>query len=171
VAAGGAEENLSGGDSSISADGRFVAFLSLASNLVVGDTNGSSDVFVHDRGCSFPAASFRNAGSNPASFTCNAPVLGASWSGTVDLSTTGHTSAYLYAFAAQATTTLIQGQVLLGSGRIARIGPLAGPLASFSFAVPNDPALCGLRLTAQALHLGTVNPFATSNAVDLVVGQ
>ncbi|MEW6741770.1 MAG: calcium-binding protein [Planctomycetota bacterium] len=34
---------------SISADGRFVAFESHASNLVSGDTNGFEDVFVHDR--------------------------------------------------------------------------------------------------------------------------
>ncbi len=34
---------------SISADGRFVAFVSAASNLVEGDTNGVEDVFVHDR--------------------------------------------------------------------------------------------------------------------------
>jgi len=34
---------------SISADGRFVAFSSNASNLVPGDTNGYSDVFVRDR--------------------------------------------------------------------------------------------------------------------------
>ncbi|WP_373537007.1 calcium-binding protein [Microcoleus sp.] len=33
----------------ISADGRFVAFQSNASNLVTGDTNGTSDIFVHDR--------------------------------------------------------------------------------------------------------------------------
>jgi hypothetical protein len=33
----------------ISADGRFVAFDSLANNLVAGDTNSSWDVFVHDR--------------------------------------------------------------------------------------------------------------------------
>lgn len=33
----------------ISADGRFVAFSSLASNLVVGDTNSTGDVFVRDR--------------------------------------------------------------------------------------------------------------------------
>jgi Tol biopolymer transport system component len=33
---------------SISADGRFVAFDSLADNLVAGDTNGSVDVFVRD---------------------------------------------------------------------------------------------------------------------------
>ena len=35
--------------SAISADGRFVAFLSLADNLVAGDTNGFEDIFVHDR--------------------------------------------------------------------------------------------------------------------------
>ena len=33
----------------ISADGRFIAFASDASNLVLGDTNSSQDVFVHDR--------------------------------------------------------------------------------------------------------------------------
>jgi len=34
---------------SISADGRFVAFTSFASNLVPGDTNSRADVFVRDR--------------------------------------------------------------------------------------------------------------------------
>jgi hypothetical protein len=34
---------------SISADGRYVAFVSFASNLVAGDTNGTWDVFVRDR--------------------------------------------------------------------------------------------------------------------------
>lgn len=33
----------------LSADGRFVAFVSGATNLVIGDTNGVADVFVHDR--------------------------------------------------------------------------------------------------------------------------
>ena len=35
--------------SSISSDGRYIAFHSLASNLVAGDTNGVQDIFVHDR--------------------------------------------------------------------------------------------------------------------------
>ncbi len=34
---------------SISADGQLVAFVSSATNLVAGDTNGMADVFVHDR--------------------------------------------------------------------------------------------------------------------------
>jgi Tol biopolymer transport system component len=36
-------------DACMSADGRFVAFTSDATNLVAGDTNGCPDVFVHDR--------------------------------------------------------------------------------------------------------------------------
>src|SRR5215216_1236671 len=40
--------NLMGGPS-ISADGRFVAFSSDATNLVSGDRNNNPDVFVHDR--------------------------------------------------------------------------------------------------------------------------
>jgi Tol biopolymer transport system component len=42
----------------ISSDGRFVVFPSLASNLVAGDTNGSRDVFVRDRGPGFAITSF-----------------------------------------------------------------------------------------------------------------
>jgi Tol biopolymer transport system component len=34
---------------SISSDGRYVAFESLANNLVTGDTNGVKDIFVYDR--------------------------------------------------------------------------------------------------------------------------
>ncbi len=49
VATGGIEANSSSGKPSISADGRYVAFYSDASNLVPGDTNGRPDVFVHDR--------------------------------------------------------------------------------------------------------------------------
>ena len=33
---------------SISGDGSFVVFESFATNLVSGDTNGASDIFVHD---------------------------------------------------------------------------------------------------------------------------
>jgi len=45
----GHEGNGSSAALAISASGRFVAFISAASNLVPGDTNGESDVFVHDR--------------------------------------------------------------------------------------------------------------------------
>ena len=45
----GAEANAGASDPSISADGRYVAFQSTASDLVPGDTNASRDVFVRDR--------------------------------------------------------------------------------------------------------------------------
>ena len=45
----GIEANDSSFLASISADGRFVAFMSLASNLVAGDINGVEDIFIHDR--------------------------------------------------------------------------------------------------------------------------
>jgi Tol biopolymer transport system component len=49
IATGGAEGNGHSSAESISADGRFVAFESQASNLVSGDTNGQADIFVRDR--------------------------------------------------------------------------------------------------------------------------
>ena len=49
VNSGGVQGNGPSYSPSISADGRFVAFESEATNLVGGDTNQSPDVFVHDR--------------------------------------------------------------------------------------------------------------------------
>jgi Tol biopolymer transport system component len=46
---GGAQSNHQSYEVALSADGRFVAFKSSATNLVVGDTNGGTDIFVHDR--------------------------------------------------------------------------------------------------------------------------
>jgi Tol biopolymer transport system component len=49
VDSNGNEVNYPSFGPSISADGRYVAFISNASNLVLGDTNNAGDVFVHDR--------------------------------------------------------------------------------------------------------------------------
>jgi len=49
VATGGAQGNKGSFTPSVSADGRYVAFASEATNLVPGDTNGATDIFVHDR--------------------------------------------------------------------------------------------------------------------------
>jgi Tol biopolymer transport system component len=48
VATDGTQGNKDSGTPSISADGRYVAFVSDASNLVSGDTNNTSDIFVYD---------------------------------------------------------------------------------------------------------------------------
>ena len=49
VASDGTQGNDGSGLPSISADGRYVAFVSGASNLVPGDTNGTGDIFLRDR--------------------------------------------------------------------------------------------------------------------------
>jgi len=49
VATGGTQAAGESRDAAISANGRYVAFSSVASNLVAGDTNGMQDVFVRDR--------------------------------------------------------------------------------------------------------------------------
>ena len=49
VDSSGLEGNGPSSYPSLSADGRFVAFASEATNLVPGDTNGSGDIFVRDR--------------------------------------------------------------------------------------------------------------------------
>jgi hypothetical protein len=46
---GTVEGNQPSSKASVSGNGRWVAFVSLASNLVVGDTNGTPDIFVRDR--------------------------------------------------------------------------------------------------------------------------
>ena len=49
VHSNGTEGNSSSWNHSISADGRYVAFSSHATNLVNSDNNGQEDIFIHDR--------------------------------------------------------------------------------------------------------------------------
>jgi hypothetical protein len=119
------------------------------------------------------AAVVRNAGANPQSLGATLPILGSTWTATVDLATTGHASALLFAFDGPTDVTLGGGQRLLcanaGAGKLYQaVQP--GPLATFELAVPMDVALCGVGLCVQAAHLGGVTPFALSNALDLVLG-
>ena len=49
VASDGTQGNGLSQASSLSADGRYVVFQSVANNLVLSDTNNNADIFVHDR--------------------------------------------------------------------------------------------------------------------------
>ena len=48
VSSDGSQSNAASSNPSISADGRYIAFTSDADNLVPGDTNGFSDIFIRD---------------------------------------------------------------------------------------------------------------------------
>ncbi len=54
----------------LSGDGRYVAFESWASNLVAGDTNGATDIFVHDRQTGETARVSVDGAGNQASGAC-----------------------------------------------------------------------------------------------------
>ena len=76
VSTSGAEGNSDSLDPAFSADGRFVAFDSDASNFVAGDTNGTYDIWARDEG--LPAAmSYCTAGT-----TTNGCTPAISWAGT-----------------------------------------------------------------------------------------
>ena len=49
VSSSGIQANAHSGDAIMSNDGRYVAFQSSGNNLTASDTNGTNDVFVHDR--------------------------------------------------------------------------------------------------------------------------
>jgi len=63
-------------DSAISADGRYVAFTSLADDLVNGDTNRATDVFVRDvQAGTTTLVSVNNSGTGPGNGASYSPVL------------------------------------------------------------------------------------------------
>ena len=77
VGPSGAQANGSSIRPAISADGRMVAFASVATNLVSGDTNGRPDIFVRDRASSTThrvSVSSSGAQANSGSYT---PALSA----------------------------------------------------------------------------------------------
>ena len=65
VRSDGAQGNGTSAAPAISADGRFVAFYSDATNLVPGDTNDQGDVFVHDRQTGTTREGERRTGRRP----------------------------------------------------------------------------------------------------------
>ena len=62
----GVQGNDGSGLQVVSADGRYVAFASLATNLIPGDTNDLADVFVHDRQTAVTERVSLTAGGNQA---------------------------------------------------------------------------------------------------------
>lgn len=75
VGPGGAQANGFSSRPAISADGRFVAFSSYASNLVAGDTSTFEDIFVHDRRSGVTTrASLTSTGASPTG-NCQDPSI------------------------------------------------------------------------------------------------
>ena len=74
----GAQGNGGASDApAISGDGRYVAFQSLAGNLVSGDSNGTSDVFVHDRNTGQTTRASVGSAGVQGNTTSSAPAISA----------------------------------------------------------------------------------------------
>ncbi len=121
-------------------------------------------------------ATFRTAGANRASYlAATLPVLGTTFSATVDVGTSGHTFAWLIGYASPLSSLLGDGQVVLvntgdPAGELVAQSLQAGPLAAFDVPVPHDTAYAGYEIFTQAVHLGNTEPFVLSNALDLTLG-
>lgn len=75
VNSSGLEANGQSVRPTISLDGRFIAFGSLANNLVPGDTNSASDVFVHDRTTGVTRLCSTNSNGQPGNLWSSDPSL------------------------------------------------------------------------------------------------
>ena len=139
----------------------------------LGSLSGGAYVFRWDGAVA--TATFRNGGTNPASYHTNtAPILGTDYIAVIDLGgTTGHSAAVLAAFASPLTFTLGWGQ----TGLVNPLGPelfglpsAPGPLAAITVPIPSDPVYAGFEIYTQAAHFGGIVPYALSNAQDLFLG-
>jgi len=134
----------SNGDSfrpSISADGRYVAYYSEASNLVSGDANGSTDVFVYDRRSGATKRVSVAAGGEEASGDSVRPALDGS----------GH----LGAFESDATN-LVPGD----SNRFTDVfvrDPLGTPTPSPKVKKCRVPRVIGMRLAVARTKIASAN--------------
>lgn len=77
VASAGGQANGASSTGDISADGRFVVFESAASNLVAGDTNGTTDIFCHDRQTAQTTRVSLGAAGQQALLACRIPSISA----------------------------------------------------------------------------------------------
>lgn len=111
VSSAGGEGDLGAVDLALSGDGRKVAFASTATNLVAGDTNNVSDIFVHDRVANTTVRVSVSSTGGEANAACSKPAISADGrfvsflSSATTLVATTSTVTQLYVRDLQAVTT------------------------------------------------------------------
>ncbi|MBL7008489.1 MAG: PD40 domain-containing protein [Planctomycetes bacterium] len=129
VATGGGQSNALASVPSISGDGRFVAFRSIASNLVANDWNNNEDVFLHDR----------QTGTTTLVSLSDANVLGAGLSTRPSISADGGSIAY------QSTAAnLVAGDTNLVEDVFVHEGVGGVPVPSKDIILLSGPTLVGV---------------------------
>jgi Tol biopolymer transport system component len=178
VDSSGAQANAASSSPALSADGHVVAFISSASNLVAGDSNGVSDDFVHER-CSIDAswsnygAGYPGTGGVPGFTAQSNPVLGASI--TLDLANSlgSPTSGFLFVgFQRTSIHSSWGGDLLV-------VPALTVPISfgfggdSFTGDLPDDMNLCGFAVDLQAIEAdpGATKGVSFTPGLELLLGQ
>ena len=155
-----------------------VAFVSVASKLVAGDTNGVADGFVQQR-CAIDAtwsnygAGFPGTNGVP-SFTSQAdPVLGSTV--TLDLANSYGTSTVGLLFVGFQRTQIHSswGGDLLVVPVLTLLVNLAPGGTSFTGDIPYDESLCGFTIDLQAIELdrGAAKGVSFTPGLELVLGH
>jgi hypothetical protein len=171
----GAEANGDSWFGAMALDGDSFAFRSIATNLVAGDTNGFSDVFVHDR----VRATWSSYGSGlggthgvPTLTSSGDPVLGATITVSVDNSRGAPTSGLLFlGFQRAQIPTHFGADLLLVPTLILPITFSYGA-DTFTGAIPSDPAFAGLAVDLQVVEGDPGGPLGVSftPGLELVLG-
>ena len=162
----------------LSADGQVVAFCSLASNLVAGDTNGLLDVFVHDE-CGI-AASWSNYGAGfpgtlgvPSFTSQQNPAFGSTV--TLDLANSygNPTVGLLLVGFQRASIHTNRGGDLLVVPALVSTATFSYGGDSFTGDIPDDRALCGVTIDLQAIETdpGAARGVSFTQGLELVLGE
>ncbi len=132
---------------SISGDGRYVAFASAAANLVAGDTNGVTDIFVKDTQTATITRASTDGQGNQANGACTVPSLRPSFSnngGAQVIFTSaatnlvpGDTNGVPDTFAAEVNWA--PTDITLSNSTIAAESGTGALIGSFSTTDPNNP--------------------------------
>ena len=162
----------------VSPTGNVRVRFSIADNPNDSLTEGGVDNFVAETFCSSPAAlaTFRNGGgSNTACFTTEAPVLGETWTSTIDHSSRpGATFTMMVLFQSGSSGTFGPGGeflVNLASIRFFQsLIPSTGTSDVHAYPIPADVSFAGRTTTAQGAILGAPGGYSLCNAYDLSVG-
>ena len=156
VASDGSQAAAGASDaSSMSADGRYVAFASTAPNLVAGDTNLAADVFVHDRvtGSTVRASVTADGGQaatasslQPGALSADGQAVAFDTTAPLAAGDTGGTDVYLRDLAAGSTERISVNSAGLGANGNSSTAAISadGRYVAFESSATNlDPADTG----------------------------
>ncbi|MFT7663713.1 MAG: hypothetical protein ACI87A_001940 [Planctomycetota bacterium] len=140
---------------------------------------GDNDLYVQnvraDGGVGPQAGSLtRNEGTNFNSYTASVGPIGGALDLAIDLTTSGHQFGFFLMYVAPASvpfgTDVVLVDLFAPPGNLLKTGIKAGPIASLSLTIPNDPNLIGAAVYTQGVHVDTVLPLRMSNAEDIYLG-